>query len=236
MSHIYGFPMTIEQSVFVVDDEPAVRESVAALAASMAINAEAYQSAENFLARCDRTRTGCLVLDIWLQGMSGLELLDAMRRDGICLPTIVVTATADVPLAVRVMQAGAYTVLEKPYRVQELWEAIRQALALDAQIRYNGARVVDVRSQLASLTQNEENVLELILAGKTNKRISQLLSVPLRTVESRRQGLMVKIKVDSLAGLVQVVTEARLMLSVPFARAALSSTARPSEHNDPGPP
>jgi two-component system response regulator TtrR len=226
--------MTTEQSVFVVDDEPAERELVVALAKSVGVTAQLFHSAENFLARCDRTKTGCLVLDLWLPGMSGMELLDVMRRDGICLPTIATSTHADVPMAVRVMQCGAVTLLEKPYRTEEFRDAIRQALALDAQIRYNGTRVVDVQGKLASLTQDEENVLELILAGNTNKRISQLLSVPLRTLESRRQSLMVKFKVDSLAGLVQLVTEARLMLSVPFARAALSSAAPPANHNGSG--
>jgi FixJ family two-component response regulator len=224
--------MTTKQSVFVVDDEAAVHESVAGMAASMGVNVEGYQSAENFLAGCDRSSTGCLVLDIWLRGMSGLDLLDAMRRDGICLPTIVVTAIADVPLAVRIMHSGAFTVLEKPYRVQELWDTIRQALALDNQTRQNGGRAVDVRSQLASLTLDEGRVLELILAGKTNKAISQELSLRLRTVESRRQGLMVKLKADSLAELVQVVTEARLFFSVPFARAGLLTAARQPRVDD----
>jgi FixJ family two-component response regulator len=210
--------MTIEQSVFVVDDEAEMRESVAGMAKSMGVNAAVYQSAEDFLAQCDHTTTGCLVLDIWLPGMSGVELLDVMRRYGICLPAIVVTAKADVSLAVRVMRSGAFTLLEKPYRVQELWHTIRQALALDAQTRHNGARAVDVRSQLASLTPDEERILQLILAGKTNKGISQALSLRLRTVEARRHSLMAKLKADSLAELVQVVTEARLLGSVPVAR------------------
>jgi FixJ family two-component response regulator len=231
-SQIDRLPMTTEQSVFVVNDESTERELISTLARSMGVNVEAYQSAENFLARSDRTRTGCLVLDLWLPGMSGLELLDVMRGHGTCLPTIAISAYADVPMAVRVMQYGAVTLLEKPYRVHELRDAIRQALALDAQIRHNGARVADVQNHLASLTQNEEKVLDLIVAGNTNKRISQLLSVPLRTVESRRHGLMAKIQVDSLAELVQIVTEARLMLSVPFARAGLTSEVFPPNHYD----
>jgi FixJ family two-component response regulator len=227
--------MKMEQSIFVVDDEAATRESVAGMAASMGVNAEAYQSAEDFLARRGRSASGCLVLDIWLRGMSGLEFLDVMRRDGICLPTIVVTAIADVALAVRIMHSGAFTVLEKPFRVQELWDTIRQALALDARTRHNGARAVDVRSQLGLLTVDERRVLELILTGRTNKEISKQVSLPLRTVEARRQTLMVKLKADSLAELVQAVTEARLLFSVPFARAGLFATERQSALADPVP-
>ncbi len=227
--------MTTEQSVFVVDDEPAIRELVAKLANSLGYNCEALDSAETFLERCDHTTAGCLVLDLWLPGMSGLELLDVMRRDRIRLPTVVVSAYVDIPMAVRAMQSGAVTLLEKPYRMQELWDAVHQALVLDTQIHHNEARVVDVQKQLASLTKCEHNVLELILAGKTNRNISQSLSVPLRTVESRRHGLMVKVKVDSLAALVRIVTEARLMLSAPFAGAGLTSGFCPSAQNAPAP-
>jgi len=227
--------MTTEQSIFVVDDEAEMRESVAEMAASMGVNAEGYQSAEKFLARCDDKHAGCLVLDLWLRGMSGLDLLKAMCRDGICLPTIVVTANADVPLAVRVMHSGAFSVLEKPYRVQELWDTIRQALALDALTRRNGARAVDARSQLASLTSDETRVLELVLAGTTNKGISRELSLRLRTVEARRQTLMAKLKADSLAELVQIVTEVRVLFSIPFACAKLATTAPQSGLDDPDP-
>ncbi len=220
--------MTTEQSIFVVDDEAATRESIAGLAASMGIKAEAFQSAEDFLARRDRTARGCLVLDLWLRGISGLELLDLIRREGICLPMIVVTAIADVALAVRIMHSGAFTVLEKPYRMQELWDTIRQALALDARTRHNGARVVETRSQIALLTPDERRVLDLILTGRTNKEISKHVAMPLRTVEARRQSLMIKLNTDSLAELVRVVTEARLLFSVPFTRGGLSPATRHS--------
>jgi FixJ family two-component response regulator len=202
--------MTTEQFVFVVDDEPSDCKLAASLAKTVGVNVELFPSAESFLERWNRATAGCLVLDLWLRGMSGLELLSVMHRDGIRLPTIAVCAHADVPTAVRVMQCGAVTLLEKPYRGEELRDAMRHALALDAQIRHNAARVADVKDQLASLTQSEQRVLALILAGKTNKSISQVLVMPLRTVESRRHGLMVKFKVDSLAALVQIITEERL--------------------------
>jgi FixJ family two-component response regulator len=202
--------MTTEQSVFIVDDDPADCKLVAALAKTVGANAELFPSAETFLERCDRATAGCLVLDLWLPGMSGLELLNAMHRDGIRLPAIATSAYADVAITVRVMQQGAVTLLEKPYRGEELRDAMRQALALDIQIRHNASRVADVKDQLASLTPSEQRVLALIVAGKTNKSISQILVMPLRTVESRRHGLMVKFKVDSLAALVQIITEERL--------------------------
>jgi two-component system response regulator DctR len=225
--------VTTEQSVFIVEGESLARDMIVGVAKSMGVSAEGYDSAENFLARFDRTHGGCLVLDLWLGGMSGVDLLDVMGRDGICLPTIVVTASVDVPLVVQVMQSGVLTVLEKPFRVQELRDALRQALSLDAQRRHNGARAVDVRSQLASLTPDERRVLDLILAGKTNKEISKELALRLRTVEARRQSLMAKLKAGSLAELVQVVTEFRLLFSAPFARAGLLAAARQSSVDDP---
>ena len=140
---------------------------IVGVAKSMGVSAEGYDSAESFLARFDRTLGGCLVLDLWLGGMSGVDLLDVMGRDGICLQTIVVTSSVDVPLVVQVMQSGVLTVLKKPFRVQELRDAMRQALSLDAQYPpQRRACAVEVRSQLASLTPDERRVLDLILTGK----------------------------------------------------------------------
>jgi FixJ family two-component response regulator len=201
-----------EQTIFIVEHDTAARELVAALAAYVRVKSQEYESGEDFLASYDRARGGCLVAAIQLPGMSGLELMDVMNRDGIRLPTIIVSAFADVRLVVRAMHAGAVTLLEKPYRNQELWEAIREALALDGRRRHKEARLVQMRRQLASLTRDEQRVLECILAGKTNT--SQELSVGLRTVQTRRHALMVKLQVDSLAALIQTVIEARLTLSV----------------------
>ena len=205
--------MTSERMIFIVDHDAAVRASVATLAGSMGVEVLEHESAEDFLAAYDRAQGGCLILATRLPGMSGLDLMDVMVHEGIYLPTIIVSAFADVRLAVRAMHAGAVTVLDRPYRDSELWEAIREALALDSRIRQKEAGLVHVKSQLTSLKHDEHRVLELILVGKTNKGIAQELGIRLRTVEARRHALMVKLNVDSLAALIQTVTEARMLLS-----------------------
>jgi FixJ family two-component response regulator len=207
-----------EQTIFIVEPDAAVRASIAALAEGMCVKSQQHESAEDFLAAYARSQGGCLISGLQLPGMSGLDLMDAMIRDGIRLPTIIISAFADVRLAVRVMHAGAVTLLEKPYRSQELWEAVREALAVDSRIRQKEARLAHAQHQLASLTPDERRVLECILAGRTNKVIAQELSMRLRTVEARRHALMVKLQADSLAELIQTATEARLRLSVPIAR------------------
>src|SRR5579864_243092 len=209
------FPMTVEQFAFVVDDDPAVRESVTELVTAMGVKVRSYGSAEEFLAAYDHNQSGCLVLAIRLRGVSGLDLLTRLREEGIRIPAIVLTAFADVPLVVQAMQAGALTVLQKPHREQELWDAIRQALSIDTETRQREVRLTEVRSQMATLTHDERRVLELVLAGKTNKGITQELSLRLRTVEARRHSLMVKLKADSLAELIRLVTETRMLLGLP---------------------
>lgn len=223
--------MASEQTVFIVEPDAAVRGSVAALAVAVQVRSQEHESAEEFLAAYDKSQGGCLVSAIQLPGMSGLELMDVIIHEGIHLPTIFISAFADVRLAVRAMHAGAVTVLEKPYCHQELWEAIREALALDCQFRQKKADQADTQRQLASLTRDERRVLDYILAGRTNKGIAQELSMPQRTVEARRHSLMVKLQADSLAELIQTVTEARLTLSVPFTRTGPSS-AGPSSNRD----
>jgi FixJ family two-component response regulator len=207
-----------EQTIFIVEPDAAVRASIAALAELLRVGSQQHESAEDFLAAYESSRGGCLVAEIQLPRMSGLELMDVMIHDGIRLPTIIISAFADVRLAVRAMQAGAVTLLEKPYRNQELEDAIREALATDSKNRRREAGLARVQHQLASLTRDERRVLERILAGRTNKVIAQELSMRLRTVEARRHALMVKLQADSLAELIQTVTEARLRLSVPIAR------------------
>jgi FixJ family two-component response regulator len=208
-----GFSVASEPTVFSVDQDASVRASIAALAASMDLNCEGYESCEDFLAAYHRRQRGCLVLAIQLPGMSGLELMEIMVRDAIRLPTIIVSKFADVRLTVRAMHAGALTVLEKPYQHTELWEAIRGALALDAETRQKQASLAQARCRLGSLTHDEQRVLECILAGKTNKAVAEDLRMGLRTVEARRHSLMVKFQAESLAEMVHRVTEARTLLS-----------------------
>ena len=196
-----------EQTVFVVDDDPAARESVAALVESLGVRAETFDSAEAFLTSYDRNAPGCLITDLRMMGMSGLELQQRLAKEHISLPAIVITAYADVAVTVRAMNNGAITLLEKPCREHELWESIRKALNLDSKNRREKARRDEVQARIDSLMPEEREVMEGMIAGQLNKMIANQLEISLRTVESRRHNVIEKLQVKSLAELVRLVVE-----------------------------
>lgn len=193
-------------TVFVVDDDQQSRNSVCALVRSMGVAAEAFGSAEEFLESLPVGRSGCLVTDYRMLGMNGLDLQRELERRGVSLPFVVVTAYACTSLAVRAMQAGAVTVLDKPYADNDLWDAICEALARDAKLRDEQQQVVEMRQRVETLTTSERAVLERLLQGLVNKQIAKQLSVSLRTVESRRHEIMVKLGVKSLPELFRLMT------------------------------
>ena len=201
-------PLATGPTVFVVDDDPGARQSVLALVESMGLAVETFESAEQFLATFDSSRPGCLVTDFRMLGMSGLELQEALAREKIKLPVIVITAYADVPTAVRAMKRGAITLLEKPCHDLELVANIRRAIEMDADLRRDSARVTDIQVRLQSLSDGEKAVVARLLKGKMNKNIAKELDLGLRTVELRRHQIMKKMGVDSVAELVHIVLEA----------------------------
>jgi len=198
-----------ETTVFVVDDDAAARESVRALVEPMGVHSELFASAEEFLKAYDPSRPGCLVTDLRLMGMSGLELLQKLADKNARFPVIVITGHADVPVAVQAMQHGAVTLLEKPCPELELWEAIRKALARDAETREREARRRAITERIACLTPEERAVMDRLIAGQINKVIASELGVSLRTVELRRHNVLRKMEADSLATLVRMVLQAR---------------------------
>ena len=177
----------------------------------MGARAAPYPSAEEFLAAYDGSQSGCLVADMRLRGMSGIELLETMSRRPFRPPALMITAFADVPMAVRAMSLGAMTVLQKPYRDQELWDAIGNALVLSSHRRRDEAHIRQRQARMALLTADEAQVLDLILAGRPNKGIARELGVGLRTVEGRRHSIMAKLAARSLAELVHVAWETRTL-------------------------
>jgi len=195
--------------VFVVDDEAAARESVGALVESHGYRAACYASAEEFLANFDRRSPGCLITDHRMFGVSGLELLRTMRDEGRRLPVILITAYANVPLAVQAMELGAVTVLEKPCRDQELWQNIERALKLDVDNYAQRLRAEEVRWRIESLDDDEDEILRRIVRGQQNKSIAHDLGIGLRTVEARRQAIFTKLQAESLADLLRMVIETR---------------------------
>jgi two-component system response regulator FixJ len=193
-----------ESTVFLVDDDPAVLRSMAALVEVVFPRVKAYGSAAEFLADYQAPCPGCLVLDVAMPGLNGLELQRKLIHDKIDLPIVFITGHGNVQMAVSAMQSGAVNFLEKPFREQELWDSIRKALDLDVQNRRRKARRQRVEERLTMLSEGERAVLNLILEGKLNKEIAAELGLSNRTVEDRRARLMKKMGARSVAELVQL--------------------------------
>jgi two-component system response regulator FixJ len=195
-----------EPTVFVVDDDPAVLRSLSALVRVVFPRVEVFSSASEFLAGYNPERPGCLVLDVAMPDMSGLDLQRKLTEEKIDLPIVFITAHGNVQMAVGAMRAGAVNFLEKPFHEQELWDSIRNALELDGQNRRRQARRRQIEERLNQLSPGEREVLDLILEGKYNKEIAAQLNLSVRTIEDRRAKLMRKMGAGSVAELVQLAT------------------------------
>jgi FixJ family two-component response regulator len=204
--------MAFEPAVFVVDDDERARKSVCALVRSLGLRAESFSSAEEFLAHYTPGSPGCLVTDVRMIGMSGLDLQDRLIEQGIRLPVIVLTAYARTRSTVRAIKAGAMTLLEKPYDEEELWDAIRTALAQEAAGRAETQRRREIQERAALLTPAERAVMNLIVQGKPNKVIAKQLNMSIRTIESRRHEVFTKMGVKSVAELVRLAIEGELVV------------------------
>jgi two-component system, LuxR family, response regulator FixJ len=193
-----------EPTIFIIDDDPAVRQALSVLVRSMHLQAETFDSAQQFLDAFDVTRPGCLLLDVRMPGISGLNLLEQFNDQEIPVPAIVMSAYGDVPMVVRAMKAGALNFLEKPCRDQQLWEAIHEALKWDKSHRQHLALRSKVLHRLQRLTPGEHDVLAHLIDGKSNKTIAAELNLSVRTIEVRRAKLMSKMKAESLAELIRL--------------------------------
>ncbi len=191
--------------LFVVDDEPDALESITALASSLDVRYETFSSAEAFLARYDPSLAGCLLVDLVLQGIDGLQLQARLAELGSTLPVILISAFADVPATVRAMRNGALTVLEKPYRANELTDAIRKAFRVNRQKREEASRYGDLRRRVDTLTDRERRVMEMALADKPNRVIAADLGVGRRTVDRLRSAILQKMGVLSLIELARQI-------------------------------
>ncbi|MFO1348175.1 MAG: response regulator FixJ [Pseudomonadales bacterium] len=198
-----------EAAVFVVDDDDAVRESLAFLLKSVGLRVESFASAQDFLKQYNAARAGCLVLDIRMPGMSGLELQDKLSQMGSMLPIIFITGHGDVPMAVKAIKAGAADFVQKPFRDQELIDRIREVLEEDASARVEKLQKVEILKRIDSLTEREREVMDQVVDGKANKVVAIDLNVSQRTVEIHRANVMDKMKARSLAQLVRLVMKAR---------------------------
>lgn len=198
----------LKQTVFVVDDDEAVCDSLALLLSSVGLEVETFPRAAAFLESYDPERSGCLVLDIRMPGMSGLDLQRRLHEMQAILPILFITGHGDVPGAVRAMRAGAMDFLQKPFDEQELLDRIHQALEKDAQHHRELADRGIVRSKIARLTPRERQVMGLVVDGLANKNVAQRLGVSQRTIEVHRSRVMEKMHASSLAHLVRLALSA----------------------------
>ena len=196
-------------TVYIVDDDHQARESVAALVQSMGLQTQSFSSAEEFLENVDQDAPGCVVTDLRMMGMSGIELQDALHQREITLPVILITAFPRTSLTVRAMKSGAVTLLEKPYEDDDLWDAVREGLQRDEMQRERQVRQREIRRRLELLTEKEHQVMELMVDGVANKVVARRLDVSIRTVENRRHDIFEKMQAKSLAELVQMVVSVR---------------------------
>ena len=193
--------------IHVVDDDESLRAALQDLLNAAGFDSRVYASTGEFLLRVPADRPGCILLDVRLPGPSGLELQDALQRQGIALPVIFLTGHADVPTSVRAMKAGAVDFLEKPVERDTLLEALGRALARDVAQRAARAEAVRLSTRLDALTSREREVFDRIVAGKLNKQIADELGIGLRTVKAYRAQLMVKLGVSSAAELGRLAGE-----------------------------
>jgi FixJ family two-component response regulator len=196
--------MQSDSTVFVVDDDLAILRLISELVTPFGVKIQSWTSAEQFLAECQPAGPGCLVLDVTMPGMSGLELLKSLPAAGITLPVVMITGHGDVRMAVEAMRGGACQFLEKPLRLHELWGSIREAIRLDEQNWHQRRQRQANAEKFAALTEAERAVFEGLVSGKTNKMIADELQLSVRTVEERRGKLMKKLGLETRAGLVDL--------------------------------
>jgi RNA polymerase sigma factor (sigma-70 family) len=196
---------TPEQIIYLVDDDEALRDSLAWLLESQGFKVAAFASAEDFLKAWRPEFNGCLLLDVRMPGMSGLELHERLRAQYSTLPIIFITGHGDVPMAVAALKKGAVDFIEKPFNDTELLRLVSQCLVTEQEHRARRRQDAEVSRRLDQLTQREREVLDLIIAGKLNKQIADVLGISIKTVEVHRARVMEKMAAQSLAELVQTV-------------------------------
>lgn len=191
-------------TVFVVDDDQAMRNSLTWLIESVGMPVKTYASADEFLSNYYPGRVGCLLLDVRMPGMSGMELLAHLVQEDSRLPVIMITGHGDVAMAVEAMKSGAVDFIEKPFHDEELLTSIRNALELDEKQRLLRSQRAEIAVRLAELTPREHEVMAMVTAGRANKEIAAVLGVSAKTVEAHRARVMDKMHARSLAELVRM--------------------------------
>ena len=198
-----------KQTIFIVDDDEDVRDSLVELIESINLKTKAYESALHFLEEFSRDMTGCILADVRMPGMSGIELQHKLLELNAPQPLILMTAHGDITMAVQAMKDGAFEFLQKPFRDQELLDCITNALEQDQYNRKQLERLQADRERIKTLTAREREVIDLVLEGKSNKVIALELNISDRTVEIHRSHAMEKLNVKSVAELVKTILQAQ---------------------------
>jgi FixJ family two-component response regulator len=196
--------------VFVVDDDVSVRESLRNLFRSVGLKVETFDTAEQFLSSKQSCSSGCLVLDVRMPGLSGLDLQTQLAESHREIPIIFITAHADIPMSVRAVKRGAVEFLTKPFRDQDLIDAVRQAVKLDRETRDRETEIAEVRARYGSLTGREQEVLRFVVLGLANKQTASEMSISEPTVKLHRGRMMRKMGAESLADLIRMAQKLAL--------------------------
>ncbi|ABF42714.1 two component transcriptional regulator, LuxR family [Candidatus Koribacter versatilis Ellin345] len=197
--------MSADPVVFVVDDDASVRSSLKFLLSTVGLQTEAFDSADGFLHKTRVDVPCCLVLDVRLPGLSGLDFQRELATRNICIPIVFLTGHGDIPMSVRAMKAGAVEFLTKPFRDQDLLDAVRVALDRDRARREQEKEITDIRGRFDSLTSREQEVVLMVVAGMLNKQIAAELGTAESTVKVQRSRAMEKMQAESLADLIKMI-------------------------------
>jgi RNA polymerase sigma factor (sigma-70 family) len=201
--------MTPAPVIFVVDDDPSVRSSLKFLLSTVGLQAETFDSADSFLHKKSPDIPSCLVLDVRLPGLSGLDFQRELAARNICIPIVFLTGHGDIPMSVRAMKAGAVEFLTKPFRDQDLLDAVRIALDRDRARREQEKEMADIQRRFDSLTSREQEVVSMVVAGMLNKQIAAELGTAESTVKVQRSRAIEKMQAASLAELIRMIEKVR---------------------------